>query len=90
MGWRIEFEPRALKELEAQDRPVQRRLLAFLRDRVAPLADPRELGEALRGPELRRLWKYRVGDWRLVCDIRDRQVTILVVRLGHRREVYER
>ena len=87
MGWGIEFEPRALKELEAQDRPVQRRLLAFLRDRVAPLADPRELGEALRGPELGRLWKYRVGDWRLICDIRDGQVTVVVVRLGHRREV---
>ena len=90
MGWRIEFEPRALKELEAQDRPVQRRLLAFLRDRVAPLGDPRELGEALRGPELGRLWKYRVGDWRLICDIRDGQVTVVVVRLGHRREVYGR
>jgi mRNA interferase RelE/StbE len=90
LGWRIEFEPRALKELEAQDRLVQRRLLAFLRDRVAPLAEPRELGEALRGPELGRLWKYRVGDWRLVCEIRDRQVTVLVIRLGHRREVYGR
>ena len=74
MGWRIEFEPRALKELETQDRQVQRRLLAFLRDRVAPLADPREIGEALRGPELGRFWKYRVGDWRLVCDIRAQQV----------------
>ena len=90
MGWRIEFEPRALKELETQDRQVQRRLLAFLRDRVAPLADPREIGEALRGPELGRFWKYRVGDWRLVCDIRDQQVTVIVARLGHRREVYGR
>ncbi|MGD9507628.1 MAG: type II toxin-antitoxin system RelE/ParE family toxin [Geminicoccaceae bacterium] len=90
MGWRIEFEPRALKELEAQDRQVQRRLLAFLRDRVAPLADPRGLGEALHGPDLGRLWKYRVGDWRLICEIRDGQVTVVVVRLGHRREVYGR
>ena len=79
MGWRIELEPRALKELEAQDRQVQRRLLAFLRDRVAPLADPREIGEALRGPELGRLWKYRVGDWRLACEIRDQQATVVVV-----------
>jgi mRNA interferase RelE/StbE len=52
--------------------------------------DPRALGEALRGPELGRLWKYRVGDWRLICDIRDGQVTVVVVRLGHRREVYGR
>ena len=90
MGWRIELEPRALKELEAQDRQVQRRLLAFLRDRVAPLADPREIGEALHGPELGPFWKYRVVDWRLVCDIRDQQVTVIVVRLGHCREVYGR
>ena len=90
MGWRIELEPRALKELEAQDRQVQRRLLAFLRDRVAPLADPREIGEALRGPELGRLWKYRAGDWRLVCEIRARQVTGIGVRLGHRRAGYGR
>ena len=52
--------------------------------------DPRELGEALRGPELGRLWKSRVGDWRLVCAIRDGQLTVVVVRLGHRREVYGR
>jgi mRNA interferase RelE/StbE len=90
LAWRIEFDPRALKELEAQDRQVQRRLMTFLRDRVAPLADPRSLGEALHGPELGRFWKYRVGEWRLVCQIEDRQITILVLRVGHRREVYRR
>jgi mRNA interferase RelE/StbE len=88
LAWRIEFEPRALKELETQDRRVQRRLVAFLRDRLSPLADPRSLGEALHGAELGRLWKYRVGDWRLICQIRDQQITILVVRVGHRREIY--
>jgi mRNA interferase RelE/StbE len=87
LAWRIEFDPRALRELEAQDRQVQRRLLAFLRDRVSPLDDPRTLGEALRGPELGRFWKYRVGDWRLVCEIHDEQIRVLVVRVGHRREV---
>jgi mRNA interferase RelE/StbE len=90
LAWRIEFDPRALRELEAQDRQVQRRLLAFLRDRVSPLDDPRTLGEALRGPELGRFWKYRVGDWRLVCEIHDEQIRVLVVRVGHRREVYRR
>ena len=90
MAWRIEFEPRALKELEGQDPQVQRRLLGFLRERVAPLTDPRDLGEALHGGEFGRLWKYRVGDWRLVCEIRDQTVTVVVVRIGHRREVYRR
>ena len=90
MAWQIEFEPRALKELEAQDRQVQRRSLGFLRERVASLTDPRELGETLHGGALGRFWKYRVGDWRLVCEIRDRTVTVVVVRIGHRREVYRR
>jgi mRNA interferase RelE/StbE len=55
---------------------------------VAALEDPRSLGEPLRGPELGRFWKYRVGDYRLICHIRDREATVLVVRVGHRRDVY--
>ena len=88
MGYRIEFDPRAAKELEGLDREVARRILRFLRERVATLEDPRSLGEPLRGPELGRFWKYRVGDYRLICRIRDREATILVVRVGHRRDVY--
>jgi mRNA interferase RelE/StbE len=88
LGYRIEFDPRAAKELEGLDREVARRILRFLRERVAALEDPRSLGEPLRGPELGRFWKYRVGDYRLICHIRDREVTILVVRVGHRRDVY--
>jgi mRNA interferase RelE/StbE len=86
--WRIEFDPRALKEFEAQDRPVQRRITTFLRERVASSVDPRRLGEALRGPELGTFWKYRVGDRRVICNIDDQTVTVLVLRIGHRREVY--
>ena len=88
MGYRIEFDPRAAKELEGLDREVARRILRFLRERVAALEDPRSLGEPLRGPELGRFWKYRVGDYRLICHIRDREATILVVWVGHRRDVY--
>lgn len=88
MGYRIEFDPRAAKELEGLDREVARRILRFLRERVAALEDPRSLGEPLRGPELGRFWKYRVGDYRLICHIRDWEATILVVRVGHRRDVY--
>jgi mRNA interferase RelE/StbE len=92
LGYRIEFDPRAAKELEGLDREVARRILRFLRERVAALEDPRSLGEPLRGPELGRFWKYRVGDYRLICHIRDRvrdrEATILVVRVGHRRDVY--
>lgn len=88
MAWQIEFDPDALKELKKLDRPVQHRLVAFLRDRLAPLDDPRSLGEALSGARLGNYWKYRVGDWRIICDIRDDRVVVRVLRLGNRREVY--
>ena len=88
MAWRIEFDPAAVKELAKLDKPVARRIVQFLRDRIAPLTDPRSLGEALRGDELGSFWKYRLGDYRVVAEIVDRRVVIIVVRIGHRREVY--
>lgn len=88
MAWRIEFDPDAAKELRKLDRPVQQRLLGFLRLRVAPLEDPRTIGEALAGERLGAFWKYRVGDWRLICDIQDERIVVRVLRLGHRREAY--
>jgi mRNA interferase RelE/StbE len=88
LAWRIEFDPAAAKELRKLDRPVQQRLLGFLRLRVAPLEDPRTIGEALSGERLGAFWKYRVGDWRLICDIQDDRIVVRVLRLGHRREAY--
>ena len=88
MAWQIEFDPDALKELKKLDRPIQSRLIAFLRDRLAPLEDPRSIGEALAGARLGNYWKYRVCDWRIVCDIQDHRVVVRVLRLGNRREVY--
>lgn len=88
MAWQIEFDPDALKELKKLARPVQVRLVAFLRDRLAPLDDPRSIGEALSGARLGSYWKYRVGDWRLVCDIQDQRIVVRVLRMGNRREVY--
>jgi mRNA interferase RelE/StbE len=88
LGYRIEFDPRAEKELAKLDREVARRILRFLRERVAALEDPRSLGEPLRGPELGKFWKYRVGDYRLICHIQDGEAKVLVLRVGHRRDVY--
>ena len=88
MAWAVEFDPAAAKELRKLDRAVSQRLLRFLRERVASSVDPRAIGEALRGDELGDYWKYRVGDYRLVARIVDAKVTVLVVRIGHRREVY--
>lgn len=88
LAWQIEFDPDALKELKKLDRPIQTRLVAFLRDRLSPLDDPRSLGEALSGARLGSYWKYRVGDWRIVCDIQDQRIVVRVLRIGNRREVY--
>lgn len=88
MAWQIEFDPDALKELKKLDRSVQLRLVAFLRDRLAPLDDPRSIGEALSGARLGSYWKYRVGDWRIVCDIHDWRIVVRVLRMGNRRDVY--
>lgn len=88
MAWKIEFERAAAKELDRLDAETARRILRFLRERVSPLADPRVMGQALTGPKLGRFWKYRVGDYRVVASIEDDAVRILVVRIGHRREVY--
>ena len=90
MAWRIEFADSAAKQLRKLDPQVAKRILNFLRDRVAPLDDPRAIGEALRGKELGDFWKYRVGDWRVIADIEDGVVLITVVRIGNRREVYRR
>lgn len=88
MVWQIEFEETALKELAKLDKPVARRILTFLRERVATLEDPRSLGEALKGSRLGDFWKYRVGDYRVVTHIEDKTVRILILRVGNRREVY--
>ena len=88
MAWRIEFDSRTEKELKRLDLPTRRRMMRFLAERVAPLKDPRSLGGPLQGPVLGQFWKYRVGDYRLICDIQDRVITIVVLRVAHRREVY--
>lgn len=88
MAWRIEFTTSAKKELAKLDPPVARRLLAFVRERLAPLDDPRSLGEALQGARLGAFWKYRVGDYRIIALIEDEALCILVMRVGNRREVY--
>ena len=85
---RIEFDPAALDDLKKLDRPVQLRLLGFLRQRVAALDNPRSIGEPLPGAKLGNYWKYRVGDWRIVCNIDDQRIVVRVLRFGDRRELY--
>ncbi len=86
--WTIEFAESAARQLRKLDPAIARRITAYLRERVASADDPRSLGAALKGDELGQFWKYRVGDYRLIAEIHDQEIRILVVRLGHRREVY--
>jgi mRNA interferase RelE/StbE len=88
MEWSIDLDPRARRDLNQLDPQIARRITRFLFERVARLEDPRSIGEALKGSELGEMWKYRVGDYRIIASIEDKQVTILVVRIGSRREVY--
>ena len=87
MGWAIEFEARAERQLEKLNRRDAARIIALL-DAIAALADPRMRGHALKG-QLAGLWRYRAGDWRVVCRLEDHRLVVLVVKIGHRREVYD-
>jgi mRNA interferase RelE/StbE len=88
MAWTIEFRSSALKQLDELDPQTSRRILSYLKDRLAPLPDPRQLGEMLQGKKYRGIWKYRAGDYRILVEIKKQVLTILVVEIGHRREIY--
>ena len=88
MAWTVEINDNALKQLEKLGKPEARRIRDYLDDRVAPLSDPRQLGKGLNGSKLGELWRYRVGDYRIICDLQDNRLVVLVVEIGHRREVY--
>jgi mRNA interferase RelE/StbE len=87
--WTIEFDPRAQRELDALDKSVARRVSKFLHERVANLKHPRQIGERLHGT-LGEYWKYQVGDYRIICSLEDDRFLVLVLRVGHRREIYKR
>lgn len=87
MAWIVELDPDAERDLDRLDPQHARKVLAYLYERIATDKDPRRFGEPLRHG-LFGLWKYRVGDYRIVCDIRDEKILVLVLRIGHRRKVY--
>ena len=90
MAWLVKLSKTAEKQLEKLDKPVAQRIYDFLEQRVAALDNPRSIGEALAGSRFGELWKYRQGDYRIVVSIEDDVVQILVIKIGHRREVYRR
>jgi mRNA interferase RelE/StbE len=88
MSWVYWFDERAVKELRKLGKQAQRDIISYLDERIAVDEDPQRFGKGLRS-DLAGLWRYRVGDYRIVCQIRDGELIVLVVTVGHRRDVYD-
>jgi mRNA interferase RelE/StbE len=88
MIWKVEFDNRARKELRKADPQTQVRILKWMRETLATNKDPRRTGTSLKG-RMKGLWRYRLGDYRIICQIQDENSLILVVRIGHRRDIYD-
>lgn len=88
MAWRLIVAEAALTQLEKLDRRTADRLLGFMEERVAARASPRDIGKALQGNPGH--WGYRVGDWRIVANITDAELTITMLRVGNRSDIYKR
>jgi mRNA interferase RelE/StbE len=86
--WTYRFDQRALKELKQLGRQAQRDILNYLDERVAGDADPRRFGKGLKA-DLAGLWRYRVGDYRILCQLKDSELVVLVVAVGQRKSIYE-
>jgi mRNA interferase RelE/StbE len=86
--WAYSFDERALRELQKLDRQAQRDILAYLDQRISGPLDPRRFGKPLRA-KLAGLWRYRVRDYRLICQIQDQRLLVLVVAVGHRKSIYD-
>jgi len=87
LAWTVEYTDTALKEIRKLDKQNVRRIVDFMEERVAGREDPRSAGKILTGMK-GGLWRYRVGDYRIICDIQDGRLRVLVLQIGHRREVY--
>ena len=88
MSWVCKFDRRALRELNKLDSQSQQKILAYLEERIGLDADPRRLGKRLKA-NLAGLWRYRVGNYRIICQIVDNELIVLVLAVGHRKTIYE-
>ncbi|MGI8414778.1 MAG: type II toxin-antitoxin system RelE family toxin [Nakamurella sp.] len=84
--WRLRTSPQFDKAAREVDRTVLRRIKAYLED-VCELDDPRQRGKGLTANRT-GYWRYRIGDWRVVAEIRDEELVIVAIGLGHRSEIY--
>ena len=89
MAWTIEYDEGALADLKKLDRQIQREILDYMDKRIAKADEPRTFGQPLRHSKF-GLWRYRVCDYRIICELRNTQLRVLVVAIGHRSTLYER
>jgi mRNA interferase RelE/StbE len=87
--WQIEYSASAKRELKRLDKSIAKRIIDYMDSQVGNLDDAKQLGKALTG-DLGAYWRYRVGDYRILCEIHDKEITVLVLGVGHRRDVYKR
>ena len=87
MVWTIEVSNTAVKQLKKLDRNIKIRIISFLK-KIETTDNPRSQGKALKGKQ-GELWRYRMGDYRIICKIEDKKVSVLVLAIGHRKEVYK-
>ena len=85
--WRVEWDDRARRELRRLDRSVQRTILRYISDRIQAPEDPRRSGRALHHP-LGGLWRYRIGDYRVICKFEEAKLVVLILGVAHRRDIY--
>ncbi len=88
MTWKIEFDSDVEKDLKKLGHTAQKRIIKFLKEKITPVQDPRIYGKALCG-NLLGLWRYRVGDYRVISKIEDDVFTVLIIKVGHRKEIYD-
>jgi mRNA interferase RelE/StbE len=86
--WALSYSAEATQQLHKMDRPTAQRLIKYLEERVIALDDPRKMGKALRGSKWGDCWRYRCGDYRIVVRLLDDDVVVMVMRVGHRKNVY--
>jgi mRNA interferase RelE/StbE len=89
LAWQIEFSPEANKSLMSLGSSAEKQIAKFMRNRISNLNDPRSIGEPMKGSRFAGLWRYRSGDYRVLCEIQDEKITILVVLVGHRQKIYK-
>ncbi|WP_447970367.1 type II toxin-antitoxin system RelE family toxin [Nitrospira sp. M1] len=89
MAWAIEYDSRVVKDMKKLDKKVQQQIIAYFDERIAPSSDPCTLDKSLKS-SFSGLWRYRIGDYRVVCRIEDKQLVVLVIHIAHRSKVYKK